>query len=535
MAQARMNWHRQLLARIAPGLKPVAGKPTLPYSPDGGLALKRNKPGLGNLGIAIEEVPLPKQLVIPLLDYSRQSLKPTVTVGSSVNTGDLIATDVLTTAKGTISAIEYRPILHPSYRKALCVVIDTNDDNTIDENPLLPPLEKLTIERLERACVAGLGGAGFSTANKLNAYMNDSDNKPLHTLLVNAVECEPLISCDEALIRSNANCVVQAVAALIELSGCTRCIIAMEDDKHQAVALLADAIAQHESLSEYSLDRASAQSTSPAPIELVQLSAIYPSGAEKVLIQRITGEHIQAGEKATDLGILCLNVATVLAAWRAQHGHPMTSRIITVAGSNASNPVNVRVRIGTSIAHVLEYTGNSHQPGVSRVRAGGPLSGFDLPDVNVPVTATTNCIAIEPLAVHTASLPCIRCSHCSDVCPVNLIPQQLHWHAISDNIDGALHFGLNSCIECGCCDIVCPSSIELTSTFRYARTFWREREYQKHESTQARERYERRAMRLRLREKETQRVREQKKDQLATADDAIAAAMARARARKKKH
>jgi len=138
------------------------------------------------------------------------------------------------------------------------------------------------------------------------------------------------------------------------------------------------------------------------------------------------------------------------------------------------------------------------------------------------------------MAADAASQPCIRCSRCSDVCPVNLIPQQLHWHAISDDIDGALHFGLDSCIECGCCDIVCPSSIELTSTFRYARTYWREREHQKHESTQARQRYEQRAERLQFRELEAQRVREQKKAQLATADDAIAAAMERARARKKK-
>ena len=529
-----MNWHRQLFARIAHGLKPVAGKPSLPYSPDGGIALKRNKPGLGEIGVAIEELPIPQQLVIPLLDYSKQSLKPTVTVGSSVNAGDFIAHNVLATASGAISAIEYRPILHPSYREALCVVIDADDGHTIDGNPPLPPLEKLTIERLERACIAGLGGAGFNTASKLNAYMSDTANKPFHTLLVNAVECEPFISCDEALIRSSANTVVDAVTALIELSGCTRCIIAMEDDKHEAVALLADAITQHESLSQHSYGATSTQTSSPIPIELIQLSAIYPSGAEKVLVQRITGEHIQAGEKATDLGILCLNVATVLAAWRAQQGHSMLSRIITVAGSSASKPVNVRVRIGTSIAHVLEHTGNSYKPGVSRVRAGGPLSGFDLPDVNVPVTATTNCIAIEPMAADAASQPCIRCSRCSDVCPVNLIPQQLHWHAISDDIDGALHFGLDSCIECGCCDIVCPSSIELTSTFRYARTYWREREHQKHESTQARQRYEQRAERLQFRELEAQRVREQKKAQLATADDAIAAAMERARARKKK-
>jgi len=244
--------------------------------------------------------------------------------------------------------------------------------------------------------------------------------------------------------------------------------------------------------------------------------------------------RLPAAKPTADLGILCLNVATVVAAWRAQLGHPMLSRIVTVAGSKAANPVNVRVRIGTSISHVLRHTGNLQQGETVRVRAGGPLSGFDLPDADAPVTATTNCIAIEPVAVRTPAQPCIRCSQCSDVCPVNLIPQQLHWHATSDDIDGALHFGLNSCIECGCCDVVCPSSIELTSSFRYARAAWREREHQKTEAINARERYEQRAVRLQRMELQAKQSREKKKAQLATIGDPIAAALARARARKKK-
>lgn len=505
-----------------------------PYQPEGGLALRRHKPALENLGSAIEAVPLPGQLVLPLLDYSKQVLKPIVNVGASVNAGDLIASNVLTTASGTVSAIEYRPIVHPSHRSALCVVIDTHDKQGIEEVPVLPAIEKLTLERLERACIAGLGGAGYGTANKLDAYMSNTGSKPMHTLIVNAVECETLISCDEALIRSSPDSVITAVAAMAELSKCTRCIIAVEDDKKAAIAGLTDAIASHETKRHHLRDSKVRHAGSAVPIELVQLSAIYPSGAETVLIQRITGKSVQAGTKATDLGILCLNVATVVAAMQAQLGYPMLSRIVTVAGSSATNPVNVRVRIGTSISHVLKHTGNLRPAETVRVRAGGPLSGFDLPDADVPVTATTNCISIEPVTRRTPAQPCIRCSQCSDVCPVNLIPQQLHWHAISDDIDGALHFGLNSCIECGCCDIVCPSSIELTSSFRYARAAWREREYQKTQAISARERYEHRAVRLQRMEQQARQSRENKKAQLATTGDPIAAALERARARKKK-
>jgi len=528
-----MSWYQPILAQVAACLNRQAGNSKPPCQPEGGLALRRNKPALKSLDTSIADVPLPAQLVLPLLDYSKQVLKPIVKVGSSVNAGDIIASNVLATASGTVSAIEYRSILHPSHRKALCVVIDTHDKQSIGNVPVLPALEKLTIERLERACIAGLGGAGFSTANKLDAYMSNTGNKPMHTLLVNAVECETLISCDEALIRSNPDSVITAVSAMAELSKCTRCIIAVEDDKHEAIAFLTDAIARNNANCHQVHDSTIEHTRSPVPLELVQLSAIYPSGAETVLIQRIIGKTVLAGTKATDLGILCLNVATVVAAWRAQLGHPMLSRILTVAGSKAANPVNVRVRIGTSISHVLKHTGNLQQAESVRVRAGGPLSGFDLPDAIAPVTATTNCIAIEPVAMRTPAQPCIRCSQCSDVCPVNLIPQQLHWHAISDDIDGALRFGLDSCIECGCCDIVCPSSIELTSSFRYARAAWREREYQKTEAINARERYEQRAVRLQRMEQQAKQSREKKKAQLATTADPIAAALARARARKK--
>ena len=518
-----MNWRKPVKA-LLPRSRRL--QQTGHSEPDGGLPLVRNKPGLEAVGVAIAELPVPDQLVYPLLDYARQAVQAQVHVGESVLLGDSIAEGILATASGTVKAIEHRPIIHPSHRDALCVVLDVDakgDENTQS----LAASDTLSTERLAQACISGLGGAGFGTALKLRAAQNkvanisyNSSETGIHTLLVNAVECEPLISCDEALIRSDAQTVITAVHTMIKLSVCQRCVLAIENDKVDAIAMLSTAID-------------AVKSDTGVVIELVRLSAVYPSGAEKVLVQRITGKPLPTGVRATELGILCLNVATVVAAWRAQAGYPMISRIVTVAGSRANTPCNIRVRIGTSVADVLQSTGNAPEADDSRVRAGGPLSGFDLQSLSVPVSATTNCIAIEPPPSKSTAMACIRCSHCSEVCPVNLVPQQLYWYASGNDIQQAQRFGLDNCIECGCCDIVCPSSIELTSMFRYARSSWREQQQDKQDADIARERYEQRQRRLTHREQEARKIREEKKTQLISSKDPIADALARARARKR--
>lgn len=514
MAKTGMSWHKRIASTLTrTWIKPHSAH----YEPEGGLALARNKPGLETPGVVIRELPLPEQLIFPLLDYAKQPVKVLVSVGASVKLGDRLAHGIIATADGVVSAIEPRQIIHPSYRKSLSVVIDVNTPAG-ENTQSLSTLDALDTDRLERACISGLGGAGFSTASKLDKA--NSRVGGIHTLLINAVECEPLISCDEALIRSDAHSVVHAIGSMIKLSACQRCIIAIEDDKTDAIAELDHAIS-------------AIQAATNVPIEFVQLSAVYPSGAEKVLVQRITGIALKDGTRASDHGVLCINVATVVAAWRAQNGYPLISRIVTIGGNQATTPCNIRVRIGTSVADVLRMSGNTPGETTIRVRAGGPLSGFDLPSLSVPITATTNCITLETVAPKIDAAACIRCSQCSEVCPVNLVPQQMLWHASGDDLAGATRFGLGDCIECGCCDIVCPSFIELTSTFRHARASLREQQHQQHEAELARERYEQRQIRLKIREQEAQRIRDEKKSQLKTGDDAIADALARARARKR--
>ena len=514
-----MNWASRLREHIQP--KVHSGANTF-HAPSGGLALTRNKRGLGSIGEPVIQIPLPDQLVLPLLDYSRQRVDASVSVGDKVQQGDSLGHGVLASACGTVSAIEERSIIHPSQGKVLCVVIDVERQEQLagNEHAVLPPLAKLSVERLERAGIAGLGGAGFATVSKIRAASDQAGQ--IELLLINAVECEPDISCDETLIRSNPQAIIEAIQCMVDLTACKRCIIAIENDKRKAAALLRECIESNHSSNQQGVE-----------LELASLSAVYPSGAEKVLVQRITGTTLSPDHRAAEHGILCLNVGTVLAAHAAQQGYPLLSRVVSISGTNAVSPVNVKVRFGTSVQHVLACTGNLPAAD-DRVRAGGPLSGFDLAQTMVPVTATTHCLAIEPAMHKPAALPCIRCGACSDVCPVNLVPQQLYWHSRGDDIAGARRFGLQSCIECGCCDVVCPSAIELTATFRYARAAVREEQYQQQQATLAKQRYELRQERELNRERDTQRAREQQKAQLAGPDAAIAAALARSRARKNK-
>ena len=503
----------------------------------GGLALTRNKPGLTDL-TTIESLDIPREVVIPLLSYRREYCEPQITVGDTVTLGDSLSHGILASTSGVVTAIENRPIIHPSNRQETCVVIET----TLDEvKSVHPPLAKLTLQRMEACGVMGLGGAGFDTAEKFRAGV-DRDGT-LATLIINAVECEPMISCDEALMITRASDIISAVQSLLRLFPCSRCILAVENDKIQAIHAIQSALNNCQLTSQRQFntrEEATLSSKANTPpvtlpaIELMLLQPVYPSGAERPLVERTTGIQLSADQKPVDHGIVCINVATALAAWRAQLGEPLISRIITIAGAQAKHPVNVRVRFGTRLIDVLRMSGNSDYAPDSRVRVGGPLSGFDVDNLSAPVTATTNCILIEAPQDTQSSLDCIRCSACSEVCPVSLLPQQLYWHARADDLKKSLRYGINSCIECGCCDVVCPSRIPLTQTFRYARDAIREQQRQHVQATLAEQRFKQRETRLQARKNAREEKRLAARARLHTAtDDPISDALKRAQARRK--
>jgi electron transport complex protein RnfC len=251
-------------------------------------------------------------------------------------------------------------------------------------------------------------------------------------------------------------------------------------------------------------------------IVLKQVPTIYPSGGEDQLVQLVTNREVPSGGLPTDIGCLVQNVGTAVAIhdW-VQTREPLISRITTVTGNGVAKPMNVRARLGTTVADVVAFAGG-YTDDAKQLIIGGPMTGKSVTTDRVPLVKATNCIlVISETPSPGPELPCIRCGECAAVCPVQLLPQQIFWYACADNEQKMRGYGLTDCIECGCCDLVCPSHIPLTFDFRMAKARIRELADEKARAELARRRFEARSERLEReqqdRESELARQKEQAK------------------------
>lgn len=457
-----------------------------------------------SLQLPLAPAVIPQQVVLPLSQHIGTPASAIVEEGDTVLTGQLLAepqgifsVGIHATVSGTVVAIEDRPIPHSSGMSAPCVVIESDGR---DQWIALEEVEDYTqldreqlLNKIRNAGLAGMGGAGFPSAVKLNPRANHN----IDTLIINGTECEPYITADDILMREKADEVIQGTLLLAHLLGNPKNIyIGIEDNKPTAIDLLR-------------------QAAKGSAVEVVDFPTKYPSGGEKQLIQILTGKEVGSGEIPASLGIVCQNVGTTVAAWQAvRYGRPLVSRITTVVGEALDTQRNIEVRFGTLISEVLEQHGFSPEV-AGRLIMGGPMMGFAMQDANVPVVKTTNCILApskEELPEPPPAQACIRCGLCAEACPASLLPQQLYWYAQSEDFDRLQAHNLMDCIECGACSFVCPSNIPLVQYYRASKGAIKQAAIDKQKSDRSRERFEFRQARLDKAEAEKEAKRQARKE-----------------------
>ncbi|WP_419237859.1 electron transport complex subunit RsxC [Photobacterium leiognathi subsp. mandapamensis] len=481
-----------------------------------------NKSPIVNAGI-------PQELVLPLKQHIGSKGDIIVAVGDKVQKGQpltqgdiAMCVPVHAPTSGTITAIEQRTTAHPSGLSDLCIVIAPDqqdiwcDKTTYADYEDRDPAELIDAIRLNG--IAGLGGAGFPTARKLQGGLGNVD-----ILIINAAECEPYITADDRLMRDYAEEVIEGVRILRHIISPKLTIIGIEDNKPEAIQALEQHVKEDDNIL----------------IRVVPTK--YPSGSSKQLVKILTGREVPSQSRSTSVGVIMQNVGTAFAIKRAIiDGEPLIERVVTLTGEAFKERGNVFAMLGTPIAYLLDKFGYKADKKHPRVIIGGSLMGFTLPHSNVPITKMTNCILApkrKELPLHTYEMACIRCSACADVCPSSLLPQQLQWYAKDQNYEKCEEYNLQDCIECGACAYVCPSEIPLVQYYRQAKAEIWARSQDEINAERARQRFEAKQARMDRdkaeRENRFKKAAETRREEMAKTggDDAVAAAIARVKAK----
>lgn len=444
-----------------------------------------------SLTAPLRVAPLPARVVLPLDQHVGKPALPCVAAGERVKVGTVVA------RKGGLVSANVHASLSGTVREVSPQSVTIVGDGD-DEWQRLAPLDwrraepSALVSRLDDSGLAGLGGAGFPTHVKAQVSLQ----QPIDTLVVNATECEPYITADDMTLRHYAAQVLEGAAILATLCDASRIVVGIEDNKPEACQALQAALPQV---------------PSPIPVTLDVIETRYPSGGERQLIKKLLGRDVPSGGLPADVGVLCHNPGTLLAAQQAIcEGTPLVERIVTLTGEAIERPGNYWVRLGTPIEGLLQQAGLAPDA-LHHVVVGGPMMGRALASLDVPVIKTTNCLIAathQELPPAPDASPCIRCGACETVCPVQLLPQQLHWHAQSGH-DAALEKQhLFDCIECGACSFVCPSHIPLVAEYRTAKQRIRLKRIETAKAEHARHRFEFRQARLARKEAEKQARRQ---------------------------
>lgn len=440
-----------------------------------------------SLKFPIEPAGIPNKLVLPLSQHIGAPAEPVVNIGDKVLKGQQVAkaagfvsVPIHAPTSGTVIAIDIQSVPHPSGMSAPCITIEPDGQEQWVECQGVEDYKSLEkpalVDLIRNAGIAGMGGAGFPSAVKLSP----GPDAKIETLIINGTECEPYITADDILMRERAGQIIEGVQILAHLIEPEETVIGIEDNKPEAIKVM----------------QAAAEGTG---IEIATFPTKYPSGGEKQLIQILTGKEVPSGGLPAHIGVVVQNIGTATAIRNAVlKGEPLISRITTVTGEANAKQQNYEVLLGTPINHLLEKAGFD-QKSAGRVIMGGPMMGFALESVDIPVVKTTNCILAptpKELPMQDFAQACIRCGMCAEACPVSLLPQQMYWFAQGKEYEKLEDHNLFDCIECGCCSYVCPSNIPLVQYYRASKAAINQQKQDNQKSEHSRQRFEARQERL---------------------------------------
>ncbi|MEJ2158117.1 MAG: electron transport complex subunit RsxC [Desulfobacteraceae bacterium] len=413
--------------------------------------------------VAIEILPYPKKVVLPLLQHIGAPCAAVVKPKQEVVMGELLAkgegfvtTSVHSPVSGVVKKMEVTTL--PNGRHLQAVVINAKGDQ-LSGRELWDalyggdwPLDAIASIKQEdisagirNSGIVGLGGAAFPTHVKFTP----NDKKPIHTLVVNGCECEPYLTTDYRIMVEAPGSIIAGALLNARAVSAKQTIIGIEDNKPEAVAAM----------------RAAAQGTG---VQVVVLKTKYPQGSEKQLIKAALNLAVPLGGLPGDVGVAVSNVATTAAvAMAILRNRPLTHRVVSITGGGIANPKNVLVPLGTSMGEVLDYCGGL-RPDAVRIVAGGPMMGFAFTDPDTPVTKGTSGITVltQKELSDGKTTTCVRCGRCVDVCPMNLVPTKLAAASRFKNLDLARRYNILACFECGSCVFICPAGLPLVQNIR---------------------------------------------------------------------
>ncbi len=406
----------------------------------------------------ITRIPLPQFLTIPLSQHIGAPAVLSVAVGDSVTIGQKIAEPasfVSAAIHSPVDAIvkEIKEVILPNGIKSSAIVLECNpEQNEVTYNEV--SLDTLSNEeisnRIIEGGIVGSGGATFPTHIKLMV----PKGKKAHTLIINAVECEPYLNADNRLMQEMPFEILKGLQTVVKLVAPSKIIIGIENNKPEAIAIMKEAILKEN-----------------LPYEVMPLRVRYPQGDEKQLIQAVTNKELLSGSLPIDMGCIVINVGTLFAIYEAVLlNKPFYERVISVTGSAIKNPSQFLVPVGVPFSHLIEQTGTSHE--VAKWVVGGPMMGFSFYDLE-STWATKGSSGLLGLTLKETGksnqTACLNCGRCISVCPMGLQPTKLFKYSTNKKMELALNDGLLDCKECGSCAYICPAKVPLVQGFKFAK------------------------------------------------------------------